>query len=209
MFTGLVANACSVVAVDDSKSVRRLRIALGALSTGLEMGASVAVDGVCLTVATIDGSIASFDVVPATISVTNLGSLHSGNLVNVERSLRMGDEIGGHLVSGHVCTTATVVDIERDVNRSIEFEVAAEWSRYMIANGFIALNGVSLTMAWFDNGSCRGRVNLIPETLQRTTLGSLEIGDHMNVEIDAQTLATVNTVERYLNARSGVAQSGS
>ncbi|MCY4144073.1 MAG: riboflavin synthase subunit alpha [Gammaproteobacteria bacterium] len=209
MFTGLVANACSVVSVDDSESVRRLNIALGELSAGLETGASVAINGVCLTVAMIDDGLASFDVVPATVSVTNLDSLHSGSLVNVERSLRIGDEIGGHLVSGHVCTTASVVDIELGDNRGIEFEVPIEWSRYMIAKGFIALNGVSLTLDWFDTASRRGRVNLIPETLQRTTLGGLEVGDHLNVEIDAQTLATVNTVERYLDARSGVAQSES
>lgn len=209
MFTGLVANACSVVSVDDSESVRRLSIALGELSAGLETGASVAINGVCLTVAMIDDGLASFDVVPATVSVTNLNSLHSGSLVNVERSLRIGDEIGGHLVSGHVCTTASVVDIELGENRGIEFEVPVEWSRYMIAKGFIALNGVSLTLDWFDSASRRGRVNLIPETVQRTTLGGLEVGDHVNVEIDAQTLATVNTVERYLDARSGVAQSES
>ena len=209
MFTGLVANACSVVSVDDSESVRRLSIALGELSTGLETGASVAINGVCLTVAMIDDGLASFDVVPATVSVTNLDSLHSGSLVNVERSLRIGDEIGGHLVSGHVCTTASVVDIELGENRGIEFEVPVEWSRYMIAKGFIALNGVSLTLDWFDSASRRGRVNLIPETVQRTTLGGLEVGDHVNVEIDAQTLATVNTVERYLDARSGVTQSES
>ncbi len=207
MFTGLVANACSVVSVHQTASGRRLSIALEPLSTGLELGASVAVNGVCLTVATITDGIVSFDVVPATDSVTNLESLRTGSLVNVERSLRIGDEIGGHLVSGHVCTTATVVDIELGRKRGIEFEVTDEWSRFMVPKGFIALNGVSLTLDWFDDARRRGRVNLIPETLQRTTLGAVEIGDQLNVEIDAQTLATVGTVERYLDARQGIGQS--
>ena len=207
MFTGLVANACSVVTVHQSASGRRLSIALESISTGLELGASVSVNGVCLTVATIADGIVSFDVVPATDSVTNLGSLCKGSLVNVERSLRIGDEVGGHLVSGHVCTTATVVAIELGKNRGIEFEVTEEWGRFMVAKGFIALNGVSLTLAWFDKARRRGRVNLIPETLQRTTLGAVKIGDQLNVEIDAQTIATVSTVERYLDARLGIAQS--
>ncbi len=206
MFTGLVASTCSVVAVDASTSVRKLRIALKALAARLDTGASVAINGVCLTVTAIEDGIVSFDVVSATDSVTNLGSLSAGSRVNVERSLQVGDEIGGHLMSGHVCTTATVVDVEMGDNRGIEFEVSQDWSRYMIAKGFIALNGVSLTLAWFDDETRRGRVNLIPETLQRTNLGEVEVGAQLNVEIDSQTLATVDTVERYMDTRSESAQ---
>jgi riboflavin synthase len=119
--------------------------------------------------------------------------------VNVERSLKFGDEIGGHVLSGHVADVVTVAQIDTGANeRTIWFDVAAQWLPYLFHKGFVALDGASLTIAQVDRTRGRIAVSLIPETIVRTTLGRVVVGDRVNLEVDAQTQAIVSTVERLM-----------
>ena len=172
------------------------------LLTDLEIGASVAHNGVCLTVTKIDKDLVSFDLMTETLRVTNLGSLREGDYVNIERAMRMGTEIGGHILSGHIYCTAKVAQIiPSENNLQIRFELPqTDVMKYILHKGFIAVDGISLTV-----GEVKGRqfsVNLIPETFQRTLIGQRRVGDLVNIEIDPQTQAVVDAVERYLTARN-------
>ena len=201
MFSGIVQGLCPIISLKKTKSLLSLTIDLGAERvTGLQTGASVAVNGVCLTVTGVDGSLASFDVIQETLERTTLAALAVGDLVNIERSLRMGDEIGGHIVSGHVMGKGSILSVVAEGDRSIlTIGVPADWLDYILEKGFIALDGASLTVV--SPQSDRFSVHLIPETRQRTTLGRKQVGDWVNVEIDAQTQAIVSTVQRYLASR--------
>ena len=137
-----------------------------------------------------------------TLRVTNLGSLREGDYVNIERAMRMGTEIGGHILAGHIYCTAKVAQIiPSENNLQIRFELPqTDVMKYILHKGFIAVDGISLTV-----GEVKGRqfsVNLIPETLQRTLIGQRRVGDLVNIEIDPQTQAVVDAVERYLTARN-------
>ncbi len=200
MFTGIVQGLCRVDSVADALGVRRLRIDLGNLAGGLVAGASVSINGTCLTVTSIEQGRVGFDVIGETIARTNLGRLDAGREVNIERSLKFGDEIGGHVLSGHVTDVATVVQIVSGAGeRTVWFEVAPQWMAYLFHKGFVALDGASLTIAAVDRPRNRISVSLIPETIDRTTLGRVVVGDQVNLEIDAQTQVIVSTVERVLN----------
>jgi riboflavin synthase len=200
VFTGIVQGLCRVASVVDEPGMRRLQIDLGPLADGLLTGASVSVNGTCLTATSIAGGQAGFDVIRESMARTNLGSLLAGDLVNVERSLKFGDEIGGHVLSGHVADVATVAQIDTGANeRTIWFDVPPETLQFLFHKGFVALDGASLTIAAVDRPRCRISVSLIPETIARTTLGRVVVGDRVNLEIDAQTQAVVATVERLLN----------
>lgn len=202
MYTGIVQGLCDVASVADEPGLRRIRIQIGDLSAGLELGASVAINGVCLTATEVKAGSACFDVVRETLNHTNLGALAQGSRVNVERSFRVGDEIGGHILSGHVVGTAVVDAIEEGENeRNLWFRVEADWLRFLHQKGFAALDGASLTIAAVDASTQRIKVSLIPETIARTTLGSVVQGDQVNLEIDPQTRAIVETVERILAER--------
>ena len=202
MYTGIVQGLCDVASVADEPGLRRIRIQIGDLAEGLELGASVAINGVCLTATEAEGGIACFDVVRETLEHTNLGTLTKGSRVNVERSFRVGDEIGGHILSGHVVGTVAVDAIEEGENeRNLWFRVEADWLRFLHHKGFAALDGASLTIAAVDVPAQRIKVSLIPETIARTTLGTAAQGDRVNLEIDPQTRAIVETVERLLAER--------
>jgi len=203
LFTGIVQGLCEVIALDDEPNLKRLRIDAGALAKQAALGASVAVNGTCLTITRINanGNVLSFDVISETLALTNLGSLVPGDLVNVERSYRVGDEVGGHIVSGHVTSTVTVARIEEAENtRNIYFSVPSQWLKYLPYKGFVALDGASLTIASSDPLASTISVSLIPETIARTTLGRLVVGDRVNLEVDSQTQAVVDTVERLLDS---------
>lgn len=133
-----------------------------------------------------------------TLRITNLGKLQVGDEVNVERAMKMSDEIGGHLLSGHVYSMALIDEIIRTENNyQIWFKLPEpHLIKYILTKGYIAIDGISLTIAEVENG--RFCVNLIPETLQRTIIAQKKIGDKVNLEIDSQTQAVVDTVERYL-----------
>ena len=205
MYTGIVQGLCEVAWLSDEPGLRRIRIDIGDLSEGLALGASVAINGACLTATEVAAGNACFDVVRETLDHTNLGALAPGSRVNVERSFRVGDEIGGHILSGHIAGTAMVDAVEEGENeRSLWFRVEADWLRFLHHKGFAALDGASLTIAQVDAPAQRIKVSLIPETIARTTLGSVAQGDRVNLEIDAQTRAIVETVERVLDERGVV-----
>ncbi|MCC5872127.1 MAG: riboflavin synthase subunit alpha [Gammaproteobacteria bacterium] len=198
MFTGIVQELAEVVAISRREGITRLEIALSqARREGLVGGASVAINGTCLTVARQTPAAVGFDVIAETLEHTNLGRLEVGQQVNVERSATFADEIGGHRVSGHVSTTAQIVAIAEDeANRVMRFSVPRQWLRLLFHKGFVALDGASLTLSAVDREAGCIEVSLIPETLARTTLGFRRPGDEVNLEVDAETQAVVETVER-------------
>ena len=204
MFTGIVQRLCAVHEVVDEHALRRLTIDLGSLGNGLQAGASVSINGTCLTVTRLADCPAfdvSFDVIGESLDHTNLGDLVVGSLVNVERSFRVGDEIGGHILSGHISDKVQIASIETaDNEHNINFSVAETWMRYLHHKGFVALDGASLTIARVDHQANQIGVCLIPETIARTTLGSTKVGDWVNLEVDSQTQAVVDTVERMLDS---------
>jgi riboflavin synthase len=200
MFTGIVQGVARIVRVTDRSGLRSLRLELpSGFGTGLVVGASVAVDGVCLTVTTLHGDhAAEFDVMQQTLMLTTLGHGAVGSRVNVERAARDGAEIGGHPLSGHVDFTARVTEVRRPENNHVlRLAVPAPWMRYVFAKGYIALDGASLTVAQADRepgGSGGFEVWLIPETLRVTTFAAKRVGDLLNVEIDRATQVMVDTV---------------
>ena len=166
----------------------------------LQTGASVAHNGCCLTVTETDGRTARFDLMAETLDKTNLGRLKAGDLVNLERAARFGDEIGGHLMSGHITATTEILRIERtEHNTTMHFALPAALKPYILPKGFVGLDGCSLTIGGVGEDSLC--VHLIPETLRRTLFGTRQAGDTVNLEIDPQTQAVVETVGRILAAK--------
>jgi riboflavin synthase len=202
MFTGIVQDLLEVHEIDHGADLSRLVLKMGALGEGLQLGASVAVNGTCLTVTRHDADATYFDIIKETTNTTNLGQLVSSSKVNVERSFKVGDEVGGHVVSGHVSTTAELVELHHQGNdRVLTFKVEPKWQNYIFHKGYVALDGASLTVSSVDRVTSAFSVSLIPETIERTTLGMLDVGRFVNVEIDSQTQAVVATVERVLAER--------
>lgn len=198
MFTGIVQGTAEIVDLIHREKFRthRLRLPAEALP-GLKAGASVAHNGCCLTVTRIEGDLIDFDLMQETLRVTNLGELAIGDRVNYERAARFGDEIGGHAMSGHILCTAEVVDVVTSPNNhQLRFRLPSAWRKYLFTKGYIGIDGISLTIG--EVAGDEFDVNLIPETLQRTNIGSRQIGDRVNIEIDPQTQAIVDTVERIL-----------
>ena len=205
MFTGIVQSACEVVKVDLKPGLRRFCIALPEnLRKGIENGASIAVDGVCLTVTgySSGNAVVEFDAMQETLSLTSLGDIVAGSIVNVERSATLDKELGGHIVSGHIDGTCEVVAIEdAENNRSFTYRYPHEFDKYLFKKGFVSLNGCSLTIADIDHQEHTLKVCYIPETLEITTHGLKTTGDRINLEIERQTQAVVDTVERIMAAR--------
>lgn len=198
MFTGIVQGTAEIVAIDKRQDFQTHTLVLDeAMREGLSIGASVAHNGCCLTVTRIDGDRVSFDLMQATLKLTNLGQVQQGDHVNVERAARFGDEIGGHSMSGHIICTATISQIiDSPNNRQVWLELPTELSKYLFTKGYIGIDGISLTIGEVDGN--RFCVNLIPETLTRTNLGFRQQGEAVNIEVDPQTQAIVDTVERVL-----------
>ena len=172
----------------------------GDMAGGLQTGASVAHNGCCLTVTETDGRTARFDLMAETLDKTNLSRLKAGDLVNLERAARFGDEIGGHLMSGHITATTEILRIERtEHNTTMHFALPAALKPYILPKGFVGLDGCSLTIG--NVGEDSFCVHLIPETLRRTLFGTRQAGDTVNLEIDPQTQAVVDTVGRILAAK--------
>ncbi len=205
MFTGIVQGHCPILDVAEDGGVRTLTVALGELADGLRTGASVALNGTCVTATAVSEGRARFDLVRETVTLTNLGALRRGDRVNVERSFRIGDEVGGHILSGHVARAVPVSAVrESEGHRLVSVAVGAPWSRYLMPKGFIALDGASLTIAELDRASGTATVSLIPETLARTGLGAVAVGDRLNLEVDSRTQAVVDTVQEVLRDRAWV-----
>src|SRR5690349_1739731 len=171
MFTGLVAEVGTVAAIDRGEEGARVAIE-AELASALAAGDSVAVNGVCLTATELRSGGFAADVMNQTLSLTSLGDLEPGGRVNLEPALRASDRLGGHIVQGHVDATADVTGVREDgFARRVTVELPDELSRYVIEHGSIALDGVSLTVAGLDGAAVE--VSLIPETLERTTLGAI------------------------------------
>ncbi len=198
MFTGIVQGKAKVIGIDDLAGLRRLRIALPDVS-GLVRGASVCIDGVCLTAVDISPEAVGFDVMGETLRLTTLGGLDVGSAVNFERSATVGKEIGGHLVSGHISGMAPVIAREETENNvRLLLELPEALVDYVLPKGFIGVHGVSLTVGEVDEKRGTFDVHLIPETLEVTVLGETKPGDRLNIELDAMTQAVVETVRRVL-----------
>ncbi len=199
MFTGIVQGMGEVLEIRQPAPDFRSHIVLlpEHMADNLQIGASVAHNGCCLTITSIRGREAGFDLMAETLAKTNLGSLKEGDAVNLERAARFGDEIGGHTMSGHIMLQTEIVEIKRSGhNCTVWFGLPESIRPYVLGKGFIGLDGCSLTIG--DVLQDCFNVHLIPETLQRTLFGRREIGDRINVEIDAQTQAVVDTVQRIL-----------
>ncbi|QEW32468.1 riboflavin synthase subunit alpha [Erwinia billingiae] len=202
MFTGIVQGTAEVLAIEEKPNFRTHIVRLPTeLLPGLELGASVSHNGCCLTVTEVQGDRVSFDLVKETLRITNLGDLNVGDTINVERAAKFSDEIGGHLMSGHIMTTAEISKIiTSENNREIWFKPQdAQQMKYILHKGFIGIDGISLTVG--EVTKTKFCVHLIPETLARTTLGAKRLGDRVNIEIDPHTQAIVETVERVLAQR--------
>jgi riboflavin synthase len=182
MFTGIVREIGAVEEVDRSSAGARLRIAAG-LASELNPGDSVSVAGACLTVASRGDGTFEADVMNQTLSLTTLGGVEPGGRVNLEPALRAGESLGGHLVQGHVDATAEVTSARDDgIARRLEVQVPAPLRRYLVEHGSVTVDGVSLTVAALTQEGFE--VSLIPETLERTTLGAAAEGGRVNLEVD-------------------------
>lgn len=202
MFTGIVQGTAPVVAIDEKSNFRTHVVEMPTeMLPELALGASVAHNGCCLTVTEVNGNRVSFDLMKETLRITNLGDIKVGDVVNLERAAKFSDEIGGHLMSGHIMCTAEITKIyTSENNRQIWFRLPSDdLIKYVLHKGFIGIDGISLTIG--EVVSNRFCVHLIPETLARTTLGKKRLGHRVNIEIDPQTQAVVDTVERVLAQR--------
>jgi len=179
VFTGIIEEVGKVSSVQSGK----LTIAASEVLQGVEVGGSVAVNGVCLTIINFNTRSFSVDIMPETLRQTNLGLLTVGDEVNLERPLTLGKPLGGHLVQGHVDGTGRVASILREGGAMmIRFEAPPELMRYIVKKGFIAVDGVSLTVVDFDASSFL--VSVVDYTQKHTTLGSRRMGDLVNLEVD-------------------------
>ena len=193
MFTGIVAAACDVVATEEGEEIRSIVVDLTGYDEGLEIGASVAIDGVCMTVVSSEGGQVRFEAIPETLERTTMGLLRVGRRVNVERSLRMGDELGGHILSGHVMSTARILQrTERGEGIDLLIENQSDTEPYILEKGYVAVDGMSLTVGQVEEDGFN--LHIIPETLRITTIGEKSVGDLVNIEIDSRTQAVVDTI---------------
>jgi riboflavin synthase len=192
VFTGIVKELGTVAVVERSGEGARFEIG-ASFAAGLETGDSVSVNGVCLTVTGLNGGAFNADVMNQSLNLTSLGTLEAGDRVNLEPALRAGDPLGGHIVQGHVDCTGDVAAVTPDgIATRIAVAVPERYRRYLVEHGSVTVDGVSLTVALLtDDGF---EVSLIPETLERTTLGNTEKGDKVNLEFDV----VARYVERLL-----------
>ncbi len=185
MFTGIVEEIGTIVGVEDVTDARRIRIRGERVLNGTVQGDSISVSGVCLTVVQCSDREFSADVMKQTIDHTTLGNLQAGQVVNLERAARVDSRLGGHIVQGHVDGVGTVVAVSPNPQWSVVAIVPPKsLLRYLVAQGSVTVEGVSLTVASLDDAAGEFTVSLIPTTLAATSLGALEVGDHVNLEVD-------------------------
>jgi riboflavin synthase len=185
MFTGIVKGVGMVTSISKSKSGAEIiiRVRLGKFSRGLKNGDSVCINGACLTVTRLSKSEAEFQIVSETIRRTNLGQTKPREMVNIERSLKVGDRLEGHFVLGHVDGTGVIEDIQRmSSETTIWMKLDKSLTKSLVRKGSIAVDGVSLTVVGVEGD--RVSVSLIPHTLKVTTLGMKRRGDRVNIETD-------------------------
>ncbi|MCE2594845.1 riboflavin synthase subunit alpha [Motilimonas cestriensis] len=206
MFTGIIQSVALISSITDKNGIRTFEIEFDSgFCQDLEIGASVAVDGVCLTVTKIlSPTRVTFDIMLKSLEITTLSEYEQGQSINVERAAKDGAEIGGHPLSGHIDFKTNVLDVQQiDDNYRVRIAISDDWAKYIFAKGYIALNGASLTVSdvnkqqgWFD-------VWLIPETRRMTTFESKNSGSSINVEIERGTQVVVDTVRDAINEKMG------
>ncbi len=200
MFTGIIEYVGRVESVERREAAVTLVIEAGPITAGVPIGASVAVNGACLTVTKSEGSVFSFDAIPETLDKTALGALAEGSPVNLERALRADGRLDGHIVQGHVDATGRVASLERE-GEDVRFAVACDgaFAEQLVPKGSVAIDGVSLTVVGVrDDGF---DVALIPHTLRETTLGDRAVGDPVNLEADVLGKYVLRYLERIQPAR--------
>ena len=196
MFTGIVQGLGTIKSIEEGDGITTFCVTCPDTQE-LAIGASVAIDGVCLTATSINNELVTFDVIPETMERTTLGERVVDDEVNIERSLRYGDEVGGHLLSGHIIGRGLVTYSE-SVGEGAQLKIKAPPSiqKYIQTKGYIGIDGISLTLGEVNENEFD--LHIIPETLRLTTLGSKQAGDAVNIEIDSTTMMIVETVERLI-----------
>jgi riboflavin synthase len=209
MFTGIIKAIATIHSRTERSGLVAFNVRVpGKFAEGLERGASVAVDGVCLTATNITqtgaDTLINFDVMLESLRRTTLNDLAVHDAVNVERSARDGAEVGGHLISGHIDGVAEIVKIDTpENNKVITFKVPHEWMKYIFSKGYLALNGTSLTIVDADKKAATFSVWFIPETLRATTFDQKKVGSKINFEVERGTQVMVDTVRAFLEERFG------
>ena len=186
MFTGIVEGIGIIKKFEkktNTRSAAKMKVNLGNLAKGLKAGHSVAINGVCLTVTKISKGEAEFEMIGETIKKTDLGNLESGDKVNIERSLKVGDRMEGHFVLGHIDGTGKIINIEKSPKEiKLWIELTNDLTKYVVKKGSIAIDGISLTLV--DIIKNKISVCIIPHTIETTNLNSKKIGDKVNIETD-------------------------
>ena len=196
VFSGIVHSTGTITQASKNKDSLTLEVESSSdFVSDLQIGASVCVDGVCLTVTSVTDTLMSFDLIIETLRSTTFDKVKISEQVNLERSIKFGDEIGGHILSGHVSDTLSIDKISNtDENYVLTFKTSSDIVKYIFPKGYVAINGVSLTVGDVSREDNLFNVYLIPETLRRTNLSNKLVGDLVNVEIESQTRNTVDTI---------------
>lgn len=198
MFTGIIQEIAQLIDIKDKKGYLTYTLKLPtAMIASLKVGYSISNDGCCLTIVDISGDTVSFDLVAETLAITTLGRKIIGDYINVERAAKLGDEIGGHLMSGHIACRGKIVQIQPSINNyQLTVMIPKPFAKYILYKGFFGIDGISLTVGKVVDNTFK--LHLIPETLARTTLSHKKEGEEVNIEIDTQTQTIVDTVERIM-----------
>lgn len=203
MFTGLIETVSRVDRINRRGESMRISVDLGAISAECKEGESIAVNGVCLTVAEITGRIATFDVSGETLSKSTLGKLTAGTVVNIERAMKADGRFGGHFVQGHIDGTARIESISRSGEFwRVRFAADADLLEQMVNKGSVAVDGISLTVAGIDDNGFE--VAMIPETINRTNMKNSKSGDMVNIETDLIVKVIKRQLGKVLPEKSGL-----
>ena len=201
MFSGIVQTVGKIESIKDKNHIKTIRIEThGDYLEDIAIGQSVSVDGVCLSLVKKNNEYCEFEAVEETINRTTLGSYKQGSKVNLEKSLKFGDTVGGHFVSGHIHTRGRIVEVELvGESKNILVEIEEKWIKYLTEKGYISVNGASITIGKVSKNTFY--VHLIPETLKTTNLDELIYDNYVNLEFDQATIAIVDTTERLINQK--------
>ena len=201
MFSGIVQTVGKIESIKDKNNIKTIRIEThGDYLKDIAIGQSVSVDGVCLSLVKKNNEYCEFEAVEETINRTTLGSYMQGTKVNLEKSLKFGDTVGGHFVSGHIHTRGRIVEVELvGESKNILVEIEEKWIKYLTEKGYISVNGASITLGKVSKNTFY--IHLIPETLKTTNLDELIYDNYVNLEFDQATIAIVDTTERLINQK--------
>ena len=199
MFSGIVQTVGKIESIKDKNHIKTIRIEThGDYLEDIAIGQSVSVDGVCLSLVKKNKEYCEFEAVEETINRTTLGSYKQGTKVNLEKSLKFGDTVGGHFVSGHIHTKGRIVEVELiGESKNILVEIQEKWIKYLTEKGYISVNGASITIGKVSKNTFY--IHLIPETLKTANLDELIYDNYVNLEFDQTTIAIVDTTERLIN----------